>query len=437
MRPHAPGFDQHRPPDPARIAECVHCGFCLASCPTYLLWHREPDSPRGRIDLMRSIHEGVIGLTPETVRYFDNCLGCLACETACPSGVQYGLLIEQTRAQIERHVSRPPGDRLVRWLIFQLFPSPERLRRLLPFLRLYRASGLRSALHRLGLLRLLPAPLQAMEALLPPLPPRGVAPLPEHTPAVGAQRLRVGLVSGCVQRVFFPQVNQATVTVLAAEGCAVVVPPQGCCGALEFHAGLEERARQRARALVAAFAATPLDRIVVNAAGCGATLKAYGALLAEDEHWAGPAARFAAAVRDISELLAELPPRGQYHPLPLRLAYQDACHLQHARRIRQQPRSVLQRIPGLDLVELEEAEICCGSAGVYNLVNPLPARELGDRKARQVLASGAAALASANPGCLLQIQTALARAGWPLPAYHPVELLAASLRGEPLARAGG
>ncbi|GIW07401.1 MAG: glycolate oxidase iron-sulfur subunit [Dehalococcoidia bacterium] len=432
--PAGPGFDAHHPPERRLLADCVHCGFCLPACPTYVLWGSEPDSPRGRIDLMTGIAEGAIGLSSTAVEHFDNCLGCLACVTACPSGVQYDRLIERTRAQVERNVPRAPADRLFRAALFQLFPHPGRLRALLPLLRFYEMSGLRAVLARRGLIARLPERLQAMESLLPPLPSRMEMP-PRRTPPQKMLRLRVGLVAGCVQRVFFGDVNAATARVLAAEGCEVIVPDQGCCGALELHAGRENDAIGRARRLIAAFEGAGVDRVVVNAAGCGAALKDYGELLADDPRWARRAARFSATVRDISELLAELTPIGDYHPLARRVAYHDACHLQHGQGIRQQPRAVLGRVPSLEVVELPEAEICCGSAGIYNLVKPAPARALGDRKAAHVIASGAEALASANPGCLIQLASALARAGHPLPTYHPVQVLDASLRAADLAPA--
>lgn len=422
------GFDRHRPPERRVIAECVHCGFCLPSCPTYLLWGLEPDSPRGRIDLMAGVLDGVIGLSPTTVAHFDQCLGCLACESACPSGVQYGRLIERTRAQIERNAPRAPADRLFRAALFQLFPYPARLHALLPLLRFYQASGLRAALRRSGLLARLSARLGALDALLPSLPARAPV-VPDRTRPAQVLRLRVGLVTGCVQRVFFGEVNAATARVLAAEGCEVVVPAQGCCGALELHAGREDAALARARRVIAAFDRAGVDRVVVNAAGCGSTLKEYGELLADDPRWARRAARFAAKVRDVAELLAELPPLGRYQPLPLRVAYHDACHLLHGQRLQRQPRSVLARVPALTVVELPESEICCGSAGVYNLLQPTPAQALGERKAAHLIASGAEALTSGNPGCLLQLASALARAGRPLPVFHPVQLLDASLHG--------
>lgn len=426
-----PRFDRHGAPDPDIIADCVHCGFCLPTCPTYLLWDMEMDSPRGRIDLMRLITQGEAGLSPLVVNHFDNCLGCMACVTACPSGVQYDKLIEATRAQIERHVVRTPGDKLFRWLIFALFPYPNRLRTMIPVLALYQKLGLRKLARSVGLFGRLPKRLQAMESLLPPLPEGKQQPELVFVPAEGERRMRVGMISGCVQRVFFGDVNAATARVLAAEGCDVVIPPeQECCGALELHAGLEDRAKARARKLIDVFEQAHVDRIVINAAGCGSSLKQYGYLLRDDRRYAKRAEAFAASVRDITELLDELPPQARYQPLPARIAYHDACHLQHAQGIRRQPRAVLGRIPGLEIAEIAESEICCGSAGIYNLVKPEPAEALGNRKADNIIDTGAQALVSSNPGCLLQLRNALERRGNPLPAFHPVELLDASIRGQ-------
>ena len=429
--PGAGSFDAHHPPDPDLIAECVHCGFCLPTCPTYALWGEEMDSPRGRIYLMKLAREGEVPLNETVTRHFDLCLGCMACVTACPSGVRYDRLIEATRSQVERNFERPPDDRLFRRMIFELFPYPKRLRALLGPLLLYDKLGLRALARRFGLLDRLPAHLRAMEGLTPPLRPEQLwLRLPTVTSAVGERRRRVGLLEGCVQRVFFGDVNAATVRVLAAEGCEVVVPPeQGCCGALEVHAGQEGRALARARRLIALFERAGVDTIVVNAAGCGSTMKEYGHLLRDDPAWAARAEWFAAKVKDVSEILAELEPRASYLPLRYRTAYHDACHLQHAQGVRAQPRAVLRRIPGLELLEVPESELCCGSAGIYNLVEPEPAQELGDRKVQNVLATCPDLVATSNPGCLLQIRQGLERAGQPLPVVHPIELLDASING--------
>ncbi len=425
-----PAFDEHHPPDAALVADCVHCGFCLPTCPTYVLWGEEMDSPRGRIDLMRQGLEGD-ALEPSAVRHLDQCLGCMACVTACPSGVQYDKLIEATRSQLERRVQRPRAERLMREAIFRLFPYPRRLRAVRGPLWAYQVSGLGGVLRRIGVLDKLPAGLQAMESLAPKL--SKAAKLPERTPAQGTKRRTVGLLSGCVQGAFFPDVNAATVRVLAAEGCEVVVPrAQGCCGALSAHAGREREALAFAKRVIATFEQAGVDTVVVNAAGCGSNLKEYAHQLRDEAGWAERAERLAAKVRDITELLDELGPVAARHPLPMTVAYQDACHLAHAQGVRDQPRHVLRGIPGVELAELVEAEICCGSAGTYNLLNPEPARELGERKARAVLASGADIMVTANPGCWMHVATSLARLGERIPVVHTVQVLDASIRGIPV-----
>src|SRR6266511_3559428 len=381
MTEQVPAFDLHHPPDQGLIDDCVHCGFCLPTCPTYLLWGEEMDSPRGRIYLME------IGLQGETmndqmVSHFDRCLGCMACVTSCPSGVQYDKLIEATRQQVERRHPRSRRDRAFRALIFRLFPYPRRLRRLRGPLRLYQRSRLGTLLRHAGLLGRLPA--------------------------------RVG----------------AMARVLAADGCEVVAPAgQGCCGALSLHAGREAEAQAFARDAIATFEAAGVDEVVVNAAGCGAAMKEYGHLLRDDPAWAERAAAFSARVRDLSELLAELGPTAERRPLPLKVAWHDACHLAHAQGVRAQPRQVLAAVPGLEVREVGEGEICCGSAGIYNLTEPGPASELGDRKAANVLATGAELLVTSNPGCLMQIRSAIERRGERLPVAHVAEVLDASIRG--------
>ncbi len=413
------------------IDECVHCGFCLPTCPTYQSWGEEMDSPRGRIYLMKSMVEGKTSLTPQVVRHFDQCLGCMGCVTACPSGVKYDALIEQTRAEIERSTVRAPADRWFRRMSFSLFPHPRRLRWMVLGQLLYVKSGLRRLVHRSGILRLLPLRLRNLEALMPPVSMRQVTEtLPAESSARGTRRARVALLAGCVQRVYFPSVNEATVRVLNAEGCDVVVPPDlGCCGALSVHAGRDEEARRFARAAIATLEKLEVDAIVVNAAGCGSSMKEWGRLLAGDPDWAPRAEALASKVRDVSELLIGLGPRAERHPLPLKIAYHDACHLAHAQRIREQPRALLKGIPGVELVEIPDSDQCCGSAGIYNLVEPESARIIGARKAENVIATAPELLVSSNPGCTLQIRMLLRERGQSLRTAHPIEVLDASIRG--------
>ena len=425
----APGgaFDEHHPPDAALIGDCVHCGFCLPTCPTYVLWGEEMDSPRGRIYLMK---EGLEGepMSEEMVSHWDACLGCMACVTACPSGVQYDKLIETTRAQVERNHERSPADRALRSLIFAIFPHPRRLKLLRGPLRAVQRTGLDKAMRRTGLLERLSPQLAAMESLAPRL---GKAePVVGHLPATGERRAVVGMLTGCVQGAFFPGVNAATARVLQAEGCDVVTPStQGCCGALSMHNGREQEAQRYARALVESFETTGVEYVVVNAAGCGSTMKEYADLLADDPGYADRAKAFADTVRDVSEILHELGPVATRHPLETSIAYHDACHLAHAQGVRAQPRDLLTAIPGLELREVAEPELCCGSAGIYNILNPDPARELGDRKAANIVETGAQLLVTANPGCLMQVTSAIERSGHPMGMAHTVEVLDASIRG--------
>jgi glycolate oxidase iron-sulfur subunit len=447
----AAAFDPVHPPDPALIDTCVHCGFCLPTCPTYVLWGEEMDSPRGRIYLMKAGLEGRTEMTPAFVSHFDACLGCMACVTSCPSGVQYAPLIEATRAQIERRHPRSLSDRLFRAAIFALFPYPARLRlALLPLAFLPRRIKNRGERRERGereisSQRSLRAPrffpdvialfdrLRAMLSLAPNVTLRMLfSSVPARTPANGTSRLKVGLLTGCVQRLVLPSVNAATVDVLAAEGCDVVAPAeQGCCGALALHAGRIDDARAFARRTIEVFERAGVERIAVNAAGCGSSMKEYGQLFADDPAWSERARAFSARVRDVTEIVSDLgPPRAARHPLALRVAYHDACHLAHAQGVRQPPRDLLRSIPGVEILPFAEPEICCGSAGIYNLVEPDAARDLGERKAGNIDAVRPDVIATANPGCTLQIAAASARRGCPRPVLHPVEILAASLRGD-------
>jgi len=421
-------FDAHQPPALDLIEKCVHCGFCLPVCPTYVLWGEEMDSPRGRIYLMKMALEGTATMNEKWVSHFDACLGCVACMPACPSGVQYGKLIEATRAQIQRNFDRPAGEKLHRRLLFETFTKPERLRFLRWPLLVYQKSGIQAALRASGVLKLLPKSLSSMDALLPDVRPTKV--VPPLTPAQGEKRRRVGLLLGCVQRTFFSHVNAATARVLAAEGCEVLAPPQQtCCGALCVHAGEESKAQELARSTIDVFEQSNVEIIVVNAAGCGSNVKEYGHLLRNDPAYAQRAKRFAAKCRDITEILEELPPRAERKPLRVRIAFHDSCHLQHAQGVRSQPRSLLSQIPGAELLEIPEAPLCCGSAGIYNLVQPDAARDLGDRKAKLIAGLQADVVVTGNPGCVLQLQSSLARINHRIPVIHTIQLLDASLRG--------
>jgi glycolate oxidase iron-sulfur subunit len=355
----------------------------------------------------------------------------MACMTACPSGVDYGKLIEATRAQIERHHPRTLGEKLHRRFLFAIFTRPDRLRLLRWPLLAYQKSGLQSLVRSVGILNLFPKRLQSMEALMPKLAQNER--VPEITPAQGTQRRRVGLLLGCVQREFFPQVNAATARVLAAEGCEVVAPQeQPCCGALMVHAGEEEGALALARKTIDIFERANVDTIVTNAAGCGSNVKEYGHLLRDDPNYADRAKAFAAKCKDITEVLTELPPRAARNSLHLRVAFHDSCHLQHAQGVSSQPRQLLANIPGVELAEIPENAICCGSAGIYNLVQPDAASALGDRKAQLIAPLNANVVATGNPGCLLQLQASLARLGHKTPVVHTIQVLDASIRGKPL-----
>ena len=407
--------------------DCVHCGFCLPACPTYVLWGREADSPRGRIYLIKAVFEGRAQPNdPGFVQHIDRCLGCMSCVTACPSGVRYDRLIELTRPTVETNADRSWLDRSYRRLLFALFPHPARLRWISAALRAFQASGAQRLLRASGLLKLLPRRLGALERLTPKLSARE-APLPRIVPAVAPRRRRVGMLLGCVQREFFSGVNAATARILAAEGCEVHVPSQGCCGALMLHSGLAGEARAAARALIDAFDVDGLDHIVINAAGCGSAMKEYGALLADDHVYAERARTFASKCVDVSELLVELGPTAPRRPLPWKVAYHDACHLQHAQQVKAAPRQVLATVPGLEVREIGESEICCGSAGVYNLLEPDAAEALRDRKVANVLRTGCDVVVSSNPGCLLQIASGLEASGKPVRTLHLVELLDAAM----------
>jgi glycolate oxidase iron-sulfur subunit len=401
------------------IRSCVHCGICLPQCPTYRVLGEEMDSPRGRVYLMRAVAEKRLDVTDGFRRHLDLCLGCRACETACPAGVPFGSLLETSRAQIERH-GRPLRERLVSSLIFAVFPYPGRVRMLLAASRLYRRSGLSALVRATGILRSFPR-LAAMEGLLPDV--STAAELPELVSAHGRARGRVALLTGCVQRHLYADVNRDTARLLALAGWDVVVPRgQGCCGALELHGGRLDALRRRATALASVFPAD-VDWVVTNAAGCGSAMREYGHHTTDEA-----ATRLASRTRDVTELLADadLP----LDPLPLTVTYHDPCHLAHGQKVRAAPRALLAKIPGLTLVPLADSELCCGSAGVYNILEPEMAERLLSQKIDRIIESGARTVVTGNPGCLLQIASGCRRRGVEVEVIHPVTLVARAVRWE-------
>ena len=423
-------FDPLDPPEMDKILDCVHCGFCLPTCPTYLTLGNEMDSPRGRIYLMRAASEGRVGIGDSFVKHMNLCLVCRACETACPSGVEFGRLMEAARGQVVRKYTYSLPDRLLREFILGTFTNLDRLRILLAPMRAYQKLGLQRLLRGTGILKLL-GRWGAMESLMPALPdPALTANFPEVTPAVGPRRGRVALLLGCAQHAFFPDVNLATARVLAANGFEVVAPRgQGCCGSLLVHEGERERGKALARKAIDVFEATGADFVAINAAGCGSVMKDYGDLFKGDPKYAARAAALGLRVRDVSQILAEAGLAGTLHPIKLRVAYHDACHLAHGQRVRAEPRALLAAIPGLELVPLRDADFCCGSAGVYNLLHPEQSQEFLQRKLDRLAETKAQVVVAGNPGCLLQIAMGLRERGLPMRTVHTVEVLDWSYRG--------
>jgi glycolate oxidase iron-sulfur subunit len=428
------GFDSKNPPPQELIDSCVHCGFCLSTCPSYRVIGKEMDSPRGRIYLMNGINKGEASFDETTSQHFDTCLGCLACVSTCPSGVQYDRLIAATRPQIERNQPRSFTDKVIRSLIFNLFPYPLRLRLFMPLLWLYQKLGLQKLLRKTGLLKKFWPRLGAMESILPDITLKSFYQnYPDVIPAQGEKRYRVGMVLGCVQRLFFSPVNEATVRVLTANGCEVVIPKtQGCCAALPAHQGQEKQAQIMARQMIDSFAETGVDYIIINAAGCGHTLKEYGHILADDPEYKEKGQQFSNQVKDVQEFLAEVGLTSQLSAITeddLIIVYQDACHLLHGQKISLQPRQLLQQIPQVKLKEPIDAALCCGSAGVYNMLQPAVAEELGQQKVNNLLNTGAQLIASPNPGCSLQIKKHLQLQNKQVLLMHPIELLDYAIQG--------
>jgi glycolate oxidase iron-sulfur subunit len=422
--------------DYEKFLDCVHCGLCTASCPTYLETGNENDSPRGRIYLMRAVTDGRLELTDTVERHLDLCLDCRSCESACPSGVQYGRLIEPFRIETQQR-SAAEGKKssgwFQNWILYGLFPYPNRLRWALLPAKVAQATGMDRLAERLGLMRLLPENLRRMHRLLPPLKPREPD-LPEFLPAIGPKRARVALFTGCVADAMFHHVNRATARVLQQNGCEVVIPrDQACCGAIHYHSGAGQPALELARTNATAFRADDIDAVIINVAGCGSMLKDYGHMGGElaktDNALRTSLDRFATKVKDITEFLVELGPIAPKGEIPLTATYHDACHLCHAQKIREQPRKLLSLVPGLRLVPLPESEICCGAAGSYNLTEGDMADRLAERKLKNILSTGATAVIMGNAGCSLQIQAALRQSGSKIRVVHPIEILDLSYRG--------
>ena len=431
-------FDRKNPPSQELIDSCVHCGFCLATCPSYRVIGTEMDSPRGRIYLMDAISKGVATIDEITVSHFDSCLGCLACVSTCPSGVEYDKLISAIRPQIERNQPRSLSDRLIRSLIFSLFPYPNRLRAFLPALMVYQQLGLQKLIRQSKLLNRISPRLAAMESILPKVTTDSLQDnLPEIIPSQNKKRYRVGVILGCVQRLFFSPVNEATVRVLTANGCEVVIPKtQGCCSALPAHQGQESQAQALAMQMIDSFADLDLDAIIINAAGCGHTLKEYDSILKDVPEYRDKAQNFVNKVKDIQEFLASIPLVSKLYSLSedqLSIVYQDACHLLHGQKISLQPRQLLSQIPNVVLREPLDAALCCGSAGIYNMLQPETAEELGQQKVTNLLNTGANIIASANPGCSLQITKHLQLQDRQPLVIHPIQLLDYSIRNVKLA----
>jgi glycolate oxidase iron-sulfur subunit len=402
--------------------ECVHCGLCTASCPTYVETSNENDSPRGRIYLMRAVADGRLALGPDVRRHLELCLDCRACESACPSGVRYGTLIEPFKIAMQKDAPAESRTSLLQRLILHhLFPYKGRVKAALAPARLLQRMGMLDWAEKSGLTRLLPSTLRRMTAMLPHMARSG-ARLPATMPAIGPRRARVGLFLGCVADAMYPETSAATARVLQRNGCEVVNPAgQVCCGAIHYHSGIEDPALQLARQNLKAFGGENLDAVIVNAAGCGAMLKEYPHLFRDADHEA--ALRFSSKVKDISEFLVALGPVAPTHRVELKVTYHDACHLCHGQQIRSQPRQLLAMIPGIELVPLEESELCCGAAGTYNLTQPEMSARLGQRKLDRIEATGAQAVAAGNVGCILQIARQIKERGRPIEVVHPVDLL--------------
>jgi Fe-S oxidoreductase len=427
-----PGFQGPDRPAEADLYRCVHCGLCLSACPTYVQLGLETESPRGRIAYMKAVHEGRLGISDRVVSHWEMCLQCRACEAVCPSGVPYGRIMEHTRSQVLAQDKQGESlKRVSRLFLRAALPHPGRLRLGGHLLRAYQRSGAQRLLRASRVLKVLPGRLSEMEAQLPVMGKKFFGPSRQVFRAPGQKKLTVGLLSGCVMPLMQGDTMRAAVRVLTRNGCDVVVPPgQGCCGALNLHAGDLELGRRLARRNIDVFLEAGVDRIITASAGCGSSMKEYHELLHNDPQYSEKARRFSELTQDITQFLAELPLDPPRARLERRVTYQDPCHLAHAQRITRQPRDVLKAIPGLELVEMEQAAMCCGSAGFYSLVQPDLAGRILDSKLKNVLATGAEQVVTANPGCMMQIEMGLHQRGVPAPVRHVVDLLDEAYRGE-------
>ncbi len=427
-----PGFQEGELPADQDLYRCVHCGLCLSACPTYVELSLEPESPRGRIALMKAVKEGRLGISDRVASHWELCLQCRACEAVCPSGVPFGRLMEVTRDQVRRLRKSSWRLRLVSMLFLRgALPHPSRLRLGAALLRTYQRWGLQRLARRSRLLKLLPGGIAEFEAGLPTFSSPFFGPTSRVHPAQGERKTTVGLLSGCVMPLVHGPTMEATVRVLNRNGCDVAVPPgQGCCGALNLHSGDREMARRLARINIDAFLNAGVEKIVVASAGCGSTMKEYRDLLKDDPEYSDAAERFSAMTVDVSEYLAGLPfdpPKGE---VGKRVTYQDSCHLAHAQRITRAPREILEAIPGLDLTEMEDSSLCCGAAGIYSVTQKELSSRLLERKMESVAATGADTVVTANPGCVIQLETGLRRSGIPARVCHVVDILDESYRNE-------
>jgi len=411
------------------MSRCVHCGFCLQQCPTYLQLGMETDSPRGRIHLLRAVADGAVEPTSSVVKHLDLCLQCRACETACPSGVEFGRIMESGRAMIVQQGAAPPSWRWRNRLLKLLLPYPTRLALLFGLLRFYQRTGLQRLVHTTRLLHLLPGNLAEAESQLPDLPKRSFRMLTGQFLPNPVKR--VALLTGCVMPHLYPRTHEATVRVLARHDVEVAdVPEQRCCGALSMHAGDRDTGRSLARRNIDAFMDAEVDAVIVNSAGCGASLKEYSALLEQDRRYADKARRFSERVKDVTEFLVELGVRPPRVSLGAKVTYQDSCHLSHAQKVRLAPREILRNIPGLDLVEMQAPDRCCGSAGIYSFTQPAMSAEILADKMRDVASTKAAVIATANPGCMMQLEAGLRRNTIQGRVVHVIELLDEAYRAE-------